>query len=130
MFDLSGSEIILTIMIVLLGITLVIIGIQLFFVLKDLRKSLARTDRILSDVEKVSAKVVVQQEHADEILQGLRTMVSSVSTATSSVSNLTSKFLGPASVGLTAFQTVSRILAKQAQTKAATEEESSDEPKA
>lgn len=126
MFDLSGSELILTIMIVLLGITLVIIGIQLFFVLKDLRKSLARTDRILSDVEKVSARVVVQQQHADEILQGLRTMVSSVSTATSSVSNITSKFLGPASVGLTAFQTVSRILAKQ-QAQSQKKEQSTDD---
>ncbi len=113
MFSLTGTQILLSIMIVLLGVTLIVIGIQLFFVLKDLRKSLARTERILADVEKVSAKAVIQQQYADEVLQGLRTMVSSVSSATSSVSHLTTKFLGPASVGLTAFQTVSRIIAKQ-----------------
>lgn len=113
MFSLTGTQLLLSIMIVLLGVTLIVIGIQLFFVLKDLRKSLARTERILADVEKVSAKAVIQQQYADEVLQGLRTMVSSVSTATSSVT----KLLGPASVGMTAFQTVSRIIAKQQQEK-------------
>ena len=113
MLSLSGTQLLLSIIIVLLGVTLIVIGIQLFFVLKDLRKSLARTERILADAEKISAKAVIQQQYADEVLQGLRSMVSLASTATSSVT----KFLGPASVGLTAFQTVSRIIAKQQQDK-------------
>ena len=38
MFDsFNSTQILLSIMIVLLGVTLVIVGIQLFFVLKDLR---------------------------------------------------------------------------------------------
>ena len=99
-------------MIVLLGVTLVIIGIQLFFVLKDLRKSLAKTDRILSDVEKISAKAVVQQEYADEIIQAVRVMATSVSTTTNSVTNVASRIMGPASVGMAVFQAVTKMMAK------------------
>jgi|SRR5690606_7220439 len=109
----NGTQILLSIMIVLLGITLVIIGIQLFFVLKDLRKSLAKTDRILSDVEKISAKAVVQQEYADEILQAVKVMATSVSTTTSSVTNVAGKMMGPASIGMAVFQAVTKIMAKQ-----------------
>lgn len=109
----NGTQILLSIMIVLLGVTLVIIGIQLFFVLKDLRKSLEKTDRILGDVEKISAKAVVQQEYADEILQAVRQMATSVSHTTSSVSNVAGRVMGPASVGLAVFQAVTRIMAKQ-----------------
>jgi uncharacterized protein YoxC len=114
MFDsFNGTQILLSIMIVLLGVTLVIIGIQLFFVLKDLRKSLAKTDRILSDVEKISAKVVVQQEDADEILQAVRMVATSLSSTTNSVANVTGRIMGPASVGMAVFQAVTRVMAKQ-----------------
>lgn len=109
----NGTQILLSIMIVLLGITLVIIGIQLFFVLKDLRKSLAKTDRILSDVEKISAKAVVQQEYADEIIQAVRVMATSVSQTTNSVTNVAGRFMGPASVGMAVFQAVTKMMAKQ-----------------
>lgn len=109
----NGTQILLSIMIVLLGVTLVIIGIQLFFVLKDLRKSLEKTDRILTDVEKISSKAVVQQEYADEILQAVRVMALSVSQTTSSVSNVAGRVMGPASVGMAVFQAVTRMLAKQ-----------------
>ena len=111
----NGTQILLSIMIVLLGVTLVIIGVQLFFVLKDLRKSLERTNRILADVEQISGRAVTEQQYIDEILHGLRSMVVSVSSATTSVSSVTSRIAGPTSMGLAMFQAVSGMMQKQRQ---------------
>lgn len=108
----NGTQLLLSIMIVLLGVTLVIVGIQLFFVLKDLRKSLARTDRILTDMEQISARLITEQQYVDEILESAHKLVTSVSSATSSVSAV-GKLIGPASIGVSFLKTFNGILNKR-----------------
>jgi hypothetical protein len=99
-------------MIVLLGVTLVIVGIQLFFVLKDLRKSLARTERILSDMEQISSRLITEQQYVDEILESAHRLVQGISTGTSAVSSVT-KLIGPASIGMTFLKTFTSIMNKR-----------------
>jgi hypothetical protein len=108
----NGTQILLSIMIILLGVTLVIVGIQLFFVLKDLRKNLEKTSRILSDVEKISSRAVVEQQYIDDILTGLKGVVSTVSGATSQMTAV-SKSFNPATMGLAVFQAVNSILRRK-----------------
>jgi uncharacterized protein YoxC len=115
MFDsFNGTQVLLSIMIILLGVTLVIVGIQLFFVLKDLRKSLARTERILTDMEQVSSRLITEQQYVDEILSSAHKLITSVTSATSSVSSIT-KFIGPASIGMSFIKSFSSILNKRQQ---------------
>ena len=111
--SLNGTQLLLSVMILLLGVTLVIIGIQLFFVLKDLRKNLDKTQRILTDIELISGKAVKEQQYLDEVLSSMRTMFGSVSTATTSVSAMTHKLLGPSSVGLTLLQAVNTVIQRR-----------------
>jgi hypothetical protein len=110
--DFNGTQILLSIMIVLLGVTLVIVGVQLFFVLKDLRRSLARTDRILADLEVVSNKMITEQQHLDDILHSLHAFVTSLANTSSSVSSLTSKFANPMAMGMAFFRAFNAITGK------------------
>lgn len=97
--NLNSTQILLSIMIILLGVTLIIVGIQLFFVLKDLRKSLVKADRVLDNMEQVTAKVIVEQQYVDEILETTHRFVQTVSSGTSALGSF-SKYIGPATVGM------------------------------
>jgi uncharacterized protein YoxC len=108
----NGTQILLAIMIVLLGVTLVIVGIQVFFVLKDLRKNLEKTNRILTDVEQITARAVVEQQYLDEILLVIRGVMHSVNGVGQSLTSA-NKVLGPGSVGLAMFQAVSRVMKRR-----------------
>lgn len=108
----NGTQILLSIMIVLLGVTLVIVGIQLFFVLKDLRKSLTRTERILTDMEQITAKLITEQQYVDEILESAHRLMQGVSAGTSAVSSF-SRLIGPASVGMSFLKTFTGIMNKR-----------------
>ncbi len=113
MFEsLNGTQILLAIMIVLLGVTLVIVGIQLFFVLKDLRKSLNRTERILTDMEQITSKLITEQQYVDEILESAHRLMQTVSTGTNAVSSLT-KMIGPASIGMSFLKSFTAIMNKR-----------------
>ena len=81
--------------------------------LKDLRKNLEKTNRILDDVEHISARAVTEQQYLDDVLRGLRSMVGSVSSATGSVSTMTNRLVGPASMGMAMFQAVTSMMHKQ-----------------
>jgi uncharacterized protein YoxC len=110
----NGTQILLSIMIVLLGVTLVIVGIQLFFVLKDLRRSLARTERVLSDMEQITAKVITEQQYVDEILETVHRLTQGISAGTTAVSSF-SRLMGPASVGMAFLKTFTGIMNKRQQ---------------
>ena len=115
MFDsFNSTQILLSIMIVLLGVTLVIVGIQLFFVLKDLRKSLARTERILTDMEQITSRVLVEQQYVDEILENAHRLMQGVASGTSAVSSV-GKLIGPASIGMNFLKTFTNIMNKRSQ---------------
>jgi uncharacterized protein YoxC len=110
--SMNTTQILLSIMILLLGVTLVIVGIQLFFVLKDVRRNLEKTHKILGDVEQITAKAVVEQVYLDDILVGLKGMVGSMSSATSSVTSVT-KMFSPGGAGTAMFSVVNRMLQKR-----------------
>jgi hypothetical protein len=110
--DFNGTQILLSIMIVLLGVTLVIVGIQLFFVLKDLRRSLARTDRILADLEVVSHKMVSEQQYVEDILHTFHSFVTSLANTSASVSGITTKFVNPVSLGMAFFRAFTAMTGK------------------
>ncbi len=48
---------VLLFVIVLLSILFVVLGIQVYFLLKDLRQTLSRTNKILDDVEAITAGI-------------------------------------------------------------------------
>jgi hypothetical protein len=110
----NSTQILLSIMIVLLGVTLIIVGIQLFFVLKDLRKSLARTERILTDMEQITSRAIVEQQYLDEILESAHRLMQGIASGTSAVTSV-SKLLGPASIGMSFLKTFTNIMSKRSQ---------------
>jgi hypothetical protein len=103
-------QIVLTVVVAFVGLTLVLVGIQLFFVLKDLRKNLEQTTRILTDVEKISSRAVEEQRFIDDILGAVSQMVGAVSGMTQSVGAV-GRALNPATtVGLSVLQIATKIL--------------------
>lgn len=113
MFEsLNSTQILLCIMIVLLGVTLIIVGIQLFFVLKDLRKSLVRTDRVLADMEQITSKIIVEQQYVDETLENTHHLMKSVSSGTNVLNSFT-KYFGPASIGMSFIKGLTAVLNKK-----------------
>jgi len=51
------TQIVLLSVIIVLSIFLVVLGVQLFFVLKDLRKSLSRMNRLFDDADQLVSEV-------------------------------------------------------------------------
>lgn len=66
---------VLLFVIVLLTILFIVLGVQVFYLLKDFRETVKRTNRILDDVEIIS--------------DGVKTTVVSVSDAVSGVTSMT-----------------------------------------
>lgn len=117
MFEsLNSTQILLSIMIVLLGVTLVIVGIQLFFVLKDLRKSLIRSEKVLSDMEQITTRLITEQQYVDEILENAHHLMRGITNGSSAVTSI-AKLLGPASVGMGFLKTFNNIISKRSTSK-------------
>ena len=51
------TQILLVIMLLVLGSTLTIIGVQIFFILKEMQKSMQKVNTLLDDAAKVSASL-------------------------------------------------------------------------
>lgn len=51
-------QVALIFLILLLGVLLTVLGIQVFFILKDLKSSLNRLDRVLGDDHEVAIKTI------------------------------------------------------------------------
>jgi hypothetical protein len=64
---------VLLFVIVLLTVLFVVLGVQIFYILKDLRETIRRTNNILEDVENVS-------EGASSAIESLTSMVGGAST--------------------------------------------------
>ena len=80
---------VLLFVIVLLTILFIVLGIQVFYILKDLRQTLKRTNNILENVEKVSVGV----SNSVNSLSSLSNMVGG-STAVTTVFKILSMFRG------------------------------------
>ena len=70
MFD--PAQIILLIVIVVLTILLVAIGIQVYFVLKDLRITLKKANRVLDNTGEITESIAQPLNSVSSLLMGLR----------------------------------------------------------
>ena len=69
------TQIVLLFMTIVLGSTLVIVGIMLIFVLKDLRGSISRANSILDDVEELTSKTANGSQVIEEVISNIQEMV-------------------------------------------------------
>jgi len=69
---------VLLFVIVLLTILFVVLGIQVFYILRDLRQTIRRTNNILEDVENVSEGVSTSLHSVSNIFGGATTLGSIV----------------------------------------------------
>ncbi len=69
------TQIVLLLMTIVLGSTLVIVGIMLIFVLKDLRDSLSRVNLILDDVEELTSRAANGSEMIEDVIVSINEMV-------------------------------------------------------
>jgi hypothetical protein len=65
-------QIVLTVVITILTILLVVIGIEVFGILKDLKKTLQRTNKILDDVEVITSTVSQPIEKFSGVISGIQ----------------------------------------------------------
>ncbi len=65
---------VLLFVIVLLAILFTVLGVQVFFILKDLRVTLQKTNIILDDVEKITDGIAEPVASLSNFLQGARSM--------------------------------------------------------
>jgi len=65
------AQILLTIVVVVLTIILVAVGIQVFLILKELRRSVQKTNKILDDAQEVSHSVAKPISSLSTSLMGI-----------------------------------------------------------
>jgi len=66
------TQILLTVVVTTLTVLLVIIGIQVFLILKETQKTLSRFNKILDDIEIVTDSVIKPIREASNFLSGLK----------------------------------------------------------
>lgn len=71
MFD--PAQILLFLVIITLTILLVVLGIQVFFILKDLRVTISKANKVLDNTEEITSSVSAPVSSFSSILMGLRT---------------------------------------------------------
>ncbi len=67
-------QIVLLSVIVLLSIILVILGIQVFFILKDFRQTVQKTNKILDDVDLLSQNIIRPVSSLSDMIGGAGTV--------------------------------------------------------
>lgn len=71
MFD--PAQILLFLVIITLTILLVVLGIQVFFILRDLRTTISKANKVLDNTEEITSSVSGPVSSFSSILMGLRT---------------------------------------------------------
>ena len=66
---------ILLIIILILSILLVVLGLQVFFILKDLRETIAKANKVLDDAGQITESVSAPVSSLASILMGVKTGV-------------------------------------------------------
>lgn len=74
----TTTRILLMIMILLLGTTFTLIGIQIFFILREIRENARKINAILEDFRRVSTNIATGAEQAGEIVESLKSTLSLV----------------------------------------------------
>ena len=75
-------QILLAVVVTALTIMLIIVGIELLRVLKEARKTMERTNRILDDVETISSSVSGPVSKFSNLIQGMQQGASVINTIT------------------------------------------------
>jgi hypothetical protein len=70
MFD--PAQILLFIVIIILTTLLVILGIQVFFILKELRKTIHKANRVLDNTEEITESVSAPISSLSSVLMGIK----------------------------------------------------------
>lgn len=71
MFD--PAQILLFLVIIILTILLIVLGIQVFFILKDLRQTISKANRVLDNTGEITESVSGPVSSLSSILMGLKT---------------------------------------------------------
>lgn len=71
MFD--PAQILLFVVILILTILLVVLGIQVFFILRDLRQTISKANRVLDNTGEITQSVSAPLSSFSSLLMGLRT---------------------------------------------------------
>ena len=68
----GAAQIVVLIVLVILTVLLIVLGIQTFFVLKDLRKTLTHANKVLEDTSHITESVSAPISSLSSILTGLK----------------------------------------------------------
>jgi len=69
------AQLILLIIILILSVLLVVLGLQVFFILKDLRETIAKANKVLDDAGQITESVSAPVSSLASILMGVKTGV-------------------------------------------------------
>lgn len=98
----DATQLLLSIMIFLLGVTLTIIGIQFYFILKELKKSVEKINVTLDDVHILSKNLADGSQQIQSLVANFR----------QSTQGFAEKISGPMATGLAIFGLVRGVMAK------------------
>ena len=98
----DATQLLLSIMIFLLGVTLTIIGIQFYFILKELRKSIEKVNVMLDDVQVVTKNLADGSQQIQTLVANFR----------QSTQGFAEKISGPMATGLAVFGLIRTITEK------------------
>ncbi|MDO8429304.1 MAG: hypothetical protein Q7S88_01625 [Candidatus Daviesbacteria bacterium] len=76
-------QVVLVFFILLLAVLLSVLGIQVFFILKDLKKSLEKLDKVLDDAGQIAEDAQGPMKIASDVSQAIEAGVRAVKAATS-----------------------------------------------
>jgi uncharacterized protein YoxC len=71
MFD--PAQILLFIVILILTILLLVLGIQVFFILRDVRQTIAKANKVLDDTGQITESVSAPLTNISQLVMGLKT---------------------------------------------------------
>lgn len=75
---LDTTQILLLILITILGATLVLVGIQFYFILRELKKGLEQVNRILDEFHEAAGNITTGTQHVKESLYEVKELATSV----------------------------------------------------
>ncbi len=70
------AQIVLIVVVIVLTVLLLVLGIQVFLILKELRKTVEKVNKVLDDAGTISESVATPVSNLSSILAGVKTGVS------------------------------------------------------
>lgn len=97
---LDTTQILLLFLIIIIGGTLVLVGVQMYLILRELRKAVTRVNGVLDEFHQTSVNVTSTTQHIKETFGEFHVLAS----------NITEGVTAPAVTGVAAFGLVKSIL--------------------